>query len=116
MKEILDTMGKEDTIKFKEKIRNKKINAIEAYFDEEDKKTTVILYRHKHKKVKHLCFNEKDYFEKIRNYQAICDCLSDNCGVNVNRGNTPDRVIYFKPKQSKRLRSVIIWYVHQKRG
>lgn len=112
MKEILEAMGKEDTIKFQEKIGNKKINALEAYFDEEDKKTTVILYRYKHKKVRQICFNEKDYFERIRYYQAIYDTLATSCGVN----SSLSKITYFKPKQSKRLRSVVIWHTKQKRG
>ena len=106
MKEILEALGKEDTIKFQKKLEKKKVNALEAYFDEEDKKTTVILYRYKHKKVRHFCFNEKDYFERIRYYQAICDSLVAGCGVN----NSLSKVTYFKPKQSKRLKSVVIWY------
>ena len=108
MKEILEAMGKEDTIKFQEKIRNKKVNALEAYFDEEDGNTTVILYRYKHKKVRQFYFNEKDYFEKIRYYQAICNSLIASCCVN--NSNALNNITYFKPKQSKRLKSVVILY------
>lgn len=108
MKEILEALSKKDTIEFQNKIQNKKVNALEAYFDEEDGRTTVILYRYKHKKVRCFCFNEKDYFEKIRYYQAICDSLIASC--RVNNASSLNKITYFNPKQSKRLKSVVIWY------
>lgn len=108
MKEIIETMTKKDIIAFQKEIKGKQIHALEAYFDEKDGKTSVILYQYKHKKVKHFYFNEKIYTERIMYYQAICDSLIASCGVN--KGDPSDRTVHFKPKHSKRIRSIIIWY------
>lgn len=108
MKKLLEAMGKKDTARFQEKIRGKNIRALEAWFHENDGRSSVIIYRCRHEKIRHFYFNEKDYFERLRYYQAVCDSLIAGCGVN--NGNPSGRHVIFEPKQAGKLRSVAIWY------
>ena len=108
MKEILKALGEKDTIAFKKAINKKNVRALEVYSDKGNGYILITIYRCRCTKVGQFYFEEQDYFERLNNYQYVCDCLINSC--DVNRGKPSDRTIHFNPEQSKEIKSIVIWY------